>query len=314
MQKHFPSRSSIIIVWVLLIVYLTYSFLYKSKDDFFQLNYDWGAKTIIENLGVVNLDSLSHDYVALKNDVEKVAHINLQNTFQIEQEGRNYFRASNISISESQIIFSGVKWINGMPNRQMNTADFQIINLPVIQNGSKTVTTIGDSQMLWDYGRDFRKNLHLKNTDLIFQGNFKDVYGYPHEAGIYKTTREILESLPSVSSSSNYVLFFGAHDKNTNKETLHAEVCEIIATLSERKKTQKVIILNLPPSPIQEFEAFNIAFNEILNSCVTSFENIKIISLYDELQTRENYLIEDGVHLNANGYSIANKLLHKALK
>lgn len=314
MQQHLPSKISIIVVWALLMVYLTYSFLYKSKDDFFQLNYDWDAVTIIENLGLVSLDSLSHDYVALKNNLGKVDNINLQNTFLIEQDEKRYFRASNIIFSDSQIIFSGVKWINGLPNRQINTADFQIIDLPFIQNGSKTVTTIGDSQMLWDYGRDFRKNLHLKNTDLVFQGNFKDVNGYPHEAGIYITTHDILKSLPKISSSSNYVLFFGAHDKNTNKETLQVEVCEIISALSERKETQKVLILNLPPSPIQEFEEFNVAFNEILNSCTASFENVIIISLYDELQTRENYLIEDGVHLNANGFRIVNNLLHKALK
>jgi len=314
MQQHLPSKSSIIVVWALLIVYLTYLFLYKPTEDFFQLNYDWDARTVIENLGEVTVDSISHDYLAIRNDVEKAANINLQNTFLIEQGGKNYFRTSNITISDNQIIFSGVKWINGMPKRQIRTANFQIIDLPVIQNGSKTITTIGDSQMLWDFGREFRKNLHLKNNDLVFLGNFKDVYGYPHEAGIYMTTRDILESLPSISSTSNYVLFFGAQDKNSNMETLHKEVCEIIATLNKREQTNKIIILNLPPSPISVFNNFNLEFNEILNRCIESFENVKIISLYDELQTRENYLTEDGVHLNANGLRIAVNLLHKALK
>ncbi|MBA3985198.1 MAG: SGNH/GDSL hydrolase family protein [Flavobacteriales bacterium] len=314
MQPKLPSKKSIILVWALLVGYLTYLFLYKSTADFFQLNYNWDVITVIENLGEVTVDSLSHDYVVLKNDLKEINNINLLHTFLIEQEEKSYFRASTIAFSEKQILFSGVKWINGMPKKQMHSPTFQILNLPVIQNGTKTITTIGDSQMLWQDGRDFRKNLHLKNKDLVFKGNYKDVNGYPHEAGIYNTSNDILKMLPDISSTSHYILFFGAHDKRTNMETLKAEVCEILNTLTLRQQTKKIVVLNLPPSPVKEFNDFNKAFNKVLSSCVLYNETVKTISLYEELGDQSDYLMEDNVHLNERGLKVAVKLLNKALK
>src|SRR5690606_15471347 len=127
--------------------------------------------------------------------------------------------------------------------------------------------------------RDLRKWLYLKNQDLVFLGSQKDVNGFAHEASVYATSREILTHLDKIPAAENYVLFFGAQDKETDKTQLKESICKIISGLSNREQTKKLIVIALPPSHIEGFDAYNTAYNETLKECVNANNKSVLIPL-----------------------------------
>lgn len=315
MSVNLPSKSAIVFIWIILMVYLGYNFFKKPSDIFFQMTYDWENAQLIDSVGSVNIDSVSFDFLVLKNNLANSQNISTDHTYKLSTpKTAYYFRTSDLIRSEYSILFSGVRWINGYPENHLKSGNLEIIDLPLKQEGTKTVVTVGDSEMIWQSGRDLRKWLFLKNQDLVFLGSRKDVNGFSHEASVYATAEEILNDLDNIPAAENYVLFFGAHDKQTEKSKLQNQVCKVISGLAGRPGTRKVIVISLPPSFVQDFEAYNIAYNEILKECTDVHDKSVLVPLYERLKEDNEYLMEDGVHLNEKGYSILVKLLDKSLE
>nr|WP_288931206.1 hypothetical protein [uncultured Allomuricauda sp.] len=307
-----PSKKAILITWVVLLVYFTTYFIINAEKTFFQLKYDWDNIKIVENLGSVTVDSISHDFLVLQNDCLGLNNqLNSNNTF-IIGKSESFFRASNVKCKNGKVVFSGIKWINSMPKRTIKKTDFKIADLPIVQSGNKKVITIGDSQIIWREGRDFRKDLS-KNKNLIFIGDQKDVYGYPHEAIWNGKCVDFLDKLKNIDIADCYILFFGAHDKKTNFNELRDCIHETFKLLLKRSGTGKILVITLPPSTNPEFNNYNQIFNKILLKEADN-KRIKTINIYEYLQKEENYLYEDNVHLNKKGYCLLNKLLIEELR
>ncbi|SMC33355.1 Lysophospholipase L1 [Moheibacter sediminis] len=296
-------------------IYLGYNFFKKPNEILFQMNYDWENVSLIDSVGNVDIDSVSFDYFSVKNNFKVNPTVSTNNTYKLgTPKTTYYFRASELEIATDQINFSGVRWINGHPEKYLKSGILEIINLPLKEEGKKTVVTIGDSELIWQEARDLRKKLHLKNQNLLFLGSKKDVNGFAHEASVYITSQEILNNIDQIPAAENYVLFFGAQDKKTDKNLLEQNVCKILEILASRNETKKIITISLPPSNNDDFEKYNIAFNEILKECTASNEKSVLIPLHERLQEESEYLMQDGVHMNEKGYSILVKLLDKSLE
>lgn len=315
MSVNLPSKSAIVFIWVILMIYLGYNFFKKPNEILFQMSYDWENVSLIDSVGNIDIDSVSFDYISIKNNFRVNPTVSTNNTYKVgTPKTTYYFRTSELAVSDSQIVFSGVRWINGHPEKYLKSGILEIIDLPLKENGKKSVVTIGDSEMIWQEARDLRKKLHLKNQDLVFLGTKKDVNGFAHEASVYTTSQEILNNIDNIPVAEYYILFFGAQDKSTDKNLLKENVCRILKNLSERKQTKKIITVSLPPSNIEAFEKFNTDYNEILKDCTAANEKSVIIPLYERLKDENDYLMEDGAHLNEKGYSILVKLLDKSLE
>lgn len=315
MSVSLPSKSAIVFIWIILMVYLGYNFFKKPGDILFQMTYDWENAKNLDSIGSVDIDSVSFDFLVLKDNLLSTQNISTNHTYKLSTpKTAYYFRTSDLILSGGNIVFSGVRWINGNPENHLKTGILEVIDLPLKQNGNKTVVTIGDSEMIWQFARDLRKWLYLKNQDLVFLGTRKDVNGFAHEASVYTTSQEILTNISKIPVAENYVLFFGAQDKETDKAQLKESICKIISGLSGREQTRKLIVISLPPSHIDAFEAYNTAYNEILKECVNENGKSVLIPLYERLKEENDYLMEDGVHLNEKGYSILVKLLDKSLE
>lgn len=315
MSVNLPSKSAIVFIWVILMIYLGYNFFKKPNEILFQMSYDWENVTLIDSTGNVDIDSVSFDYLVLKNNFQINPTLSPNNTYRLGTPKTTYFfRTSDLIKSENQIVFSGVRWINGAPDKTLKSGILEIINLPLKEEGKKSVVTVGDSEMIWQEARDLRKKLHLKNQDLVFLGSKKDVNGFAHEASLYATAKEILDNLDQIPNAENYVLFFGAQDKESDKTLLKETICQILKKLSERSQTKKVIAVSLPPSDNPTFEKYNVSFNEILKECISENNKSVFIPLHERLQEENEYLMPDGVHMNEKGYSILVKLLDKSLE
>lgn len=312
-KKRFPPFYVFVLTWCILLMFLSFDFIKNGHKFFIQLNFDWKKAQTIESFDEVTIDSLSHEFLKIKNTFKNTDLFTNYHSYSLGGQKDSYFRTSSISVNDDAIIFTGVKWLNRIPDKSIKKSALKIVDLPLLQSGNKTLITLGDSQMLWRDGREFRKNLS-KNDNLLLLGSEKDVYGYPHEASVYATAKDILEKVSEIETAEYYVLFFGAHNKKTPPEVLSDQVCEILEALKEKKQTKEVLLITLPPSSNPTFDAYNKNFNEILLFCSQSEDKITIVDLYNRLKNEQEYLLEDQVHLNEKGYGILNKLLLKQLK
>lgn len=309
----FPDFRVFVILWVILICYLTFDFINDAKKDFLQFNYDWNKIEIIDMVEKVTIDSISHDYLEVKNNFEIPKTFNNLNSFSLDSKRKSYFRTSEIIIKDSTIVFSGVKWINHIPKKDLENTSIEVIDLPLIQFDGKTTTTIGDSQIIWRQARGLRKELSLKNN-LFFVGKKTDVFGYPYEGGTFDTTRDLLKLIPDIEPTAYYILFFGAQDKAMDKNQLSKNICEILNLLTKKKNVERILAITLPPSSNPKFNKYNQDFNALLLDCAKVHSNIKIVNLYNYLEDKQDYLTEDAVHLNDKGYLFLNKLLRNKLQ
>lgn len=308
-----PPHIAIVIIWGVLLTYLIFNFLGKANVNFVQFNYDWDATKVLKNIGAVEIDSISHDYIAFKNYIQLPENVNQNNTFLLKNNQESYFRASEILLDSTKVIFSGVKWINQIPNKDSKKGMLDVIDLPLIQPKGKTTLTVGDSQIIWREARELRKNLLQKNK-LFFVGSQTDAYGYPYEGGTFDTSIEILKKIPNFPSAEYIILFFGAQDKKVNKELLDANICEILKSLQNREETKTVFTITLPPSSNASYNAYNNTFNLKLKECAAQFEKVQIVDFNTFLKDKTNYLSEDQIHLNTNGYLYLNKLLTQEIQ
>lgn len=307
-----PPHIAILIIWGLLLCYLTFNFITKANVNFVQFNYDWDALEVIDTVGVVEIDSIANDYISIKNNFQPPLSLNNHNTFSLKNNQKNYFRAAEIISDTNEIVFLGVKWINQIPQKIDKLNSLEIIDLPIIQSKGKTILTLGDSQIIWHEARELRKNLLLKKK-LFFVGAQTDTYGYPYEGGTFNTSSEILRKSLSAPSAAYYILFFGAQDKRTDKQLLNENICDILEALHNKPETEMIFAITLPPSSNPTFDTYNNLFNARLQECAAQFENVKIVDLYNFLLDKNNYLSEDEVHLNTKGYLYLNKLLSQEI-
>ncbi len=303
-----PSYKIILFIWVILLLYLVHDFTRKASRNFVQFNYNWDASKVLGNLGKVEIDSISHDFISFKNNFKFQERFSNNNTFLLRNNQETFFRASEIITDGSKIVFSGVKWINQIPNNIDNSGNLEVVDLPLIQPAGKKTITIGDSQIIWREARELRKNLAQKKK-LLFVGSQRDAYGYPYEGGTFDTSAEILKKIETAQQASFYILFFGAQDKGVDKQTMNENICEILNLLQNKENTETIFAITLPPSTNDVYNNFNNAFNVRLKQCAALLKKVQIVDFNFFLKDKNNYLSEDEIHLNKKGYLFLNKLL-----
>ena len=60
-MKKLPNFRVFIALWIVLICYLSVDFIIDSKKNFLSFNYDWSKIEILEKVGEIAIDSISHD-------------------------------------------------------------------------------------------------------------------------------------------------------------------------------------------------------------------------------------------------------------
>lgn len=297
-------RTFLILTWILLFVYLSFDFIYKAHENFVQFSFDWSQQETLKTFQKVSLDSISHDYLAISSNYESFSDLDKNDSFKLTT-GNNvyYYRATSILFEDTQTQFKGIVWINNIPNKQSVEGMLEVIKLPLKQSGKKAFTTIGDSQIIWSWAKEFRKKL-AKKEDVIFYGTEKDVYNYPFVGGVFTKTSTLVEDVKQMERTPNYILFFGAQDKAVNFEDLKINIKKLIDYISTKPITEKIFWISLPPSHQPKFQKYNHKFNAIIRECAAENELIILIDSDTIFKNEQDYLWEDGVHLNEKGYDM----------
>ncbi|ASO04883.1 hypothetical protein [Arenibacter algicola] len=306
-MSYFPSNKTIIFTQIVIMVYLTIDFQINGKRDFFQLNYDWNSIRELNNIADIKIDSVSYNFLNIELDSTKIdTSLNTNNSYCIND--KYYFRSALIRKAQKKINFHGVYWINDIPTNTNELVNLSIIDLPINQNGERTVCMIGDSQLNWLEGKHTRKDIANKIRDIKFVGHYKDVFGYPHQAFTLNNSNKIVNNLKELPYSQTYVLFIGAHESvNFNTEY---NIEKIVSFLLNKNSH---LILIIPPN-FEGKDTKNI--HKIIKSCYLQYRqmpNVKIIDLSKIIDNPDLFLMKDRIHLNLSGHNILTKYLIDAL-
>ena len=307
-------RSILLTTSVLLFLYLIFDFIKKAPEKFIQFSFDWSNTKTIQEIPEVTLDSISHDFLAVSKTKKELSFLNKNNSFKLTIQKKDYyFRATTIIIKNTNAIFKGVVWINNIPDKKNRLGSLAIITLPLIQSGSKAITTIGDSQIIWTWGKEFRKNL-AKKEPLVFYGNQRDVFNYPFVGGVFTKTKDLVNDIKNIESTPNYILFFGAQDKMSKLPQLEKDIDTLINYLSTDSITENIYWISIPPSSNKTFQKYNSKFNSFVKEHASKNKKIVVIDSKLVFKNEQDFLLHDEVHLNEKGYYLLQKALRKEIE
>ncbi|WP_343486903.1 GDSL-type esterase/lipase family protein [Allomuricauda sp. d1] len=294
---------------------MSIEFAIESPKEFLVLKYNWKEKRTTNTIKKVLVDSMSPDFLRLTNvPLPDQQQFSNYTAYSLDSGNReSYFRCTTVEQSASgAAIFKGVVWINRIPRIEKKYMTLKTVELPLLQKGNSTVVTIGDSHFIWRDARSLRKELSLKNDNIKFVGSFKDSYGFPHEAKVFDSSKDLLARIDGIPDAATYIFFFGAHDKNKDIKEVETQICTIFEKTIERNPQSRLVAITLPPAPNPKVEAHNLRFNRSLENCASK-SGVSIIDLHHLFDDERGYLRNDGVHLNQYGNNLLVRELLKVL-
>jgi hypothetical protein len=303
----FPSNRVVIRTLIIIIIYLIIDFSIKGKRDFFQLNYDWNFKQTMQVVEKIKIDTVSYDYLKITiTSPQDYSPLNTNTTYCLND--KYYFRSTSIEKGQEQITFKGVYWINIVPKNNTQSNRLAVLNLPMIQNGSRSICMIGDSQVTWLEGKYTRRDILKKVKNGRFIGNSKDLFGYAYQAQLLNNTETILDHIGELPLADTYVLFIGAHEPIKN-DIAH-NIKNIVASILNKKSK---LILVIPPNYIHKSLLNTQKIIKITYLQYKENPHVKIIDLSSIIENPNLFLMDDGIHLNLFGHQTLTKHLIDAL-
>ncbi|MGB5982580.1 MAG: hypothetical protein WBG46_10605 [Nonlabens sp.] len=267
---------------------MSYDFVSDAKEDFFILKYNWHQA---QSKPIGNVDVKDYTINILTVDTSSNYRFDNQKTYVINDQ--YYFRAAQINLSNNEVSFRGINWINEYPRILNGTIKLGESDLKLIQNTGHKIAMIGDSQMGWREGRYTRKWI-AKELQLRFLGSQMDVFGYPYFYSIDYSSDQLNKDNLQFSDAEILILFLGLRE---NRKDFHENIKKFITS-----NQQKKIIL------IQGFSSED-QLSKLFNGI-----NTDVITLNLSDYSKPVYYQEDGKHLNFEGHKKLAKELVQKLK
>jgi len=306
----FPSNKTMLITILLVTLGFGIKFISSSNQQFFQLNFDWDKEQPIKDLGTVILDSVSYNYVKVRNTG---FHPDPQNTYKLSNNSNSYyFRYVYILMNDRTIQFKGVEWITDIPESTNTEYKIEEVFLPLKGGAGPSVVTLGDRLLLENEAKYYRKD--LRNLyPVIYKGEYYDVFDFPHEVVKTNTSTSILAQIKRIPKAEYYVLMFGTNENLDSMQTFKKNTKEIVETL-QAKTPQKIVLITLPPSKDTIVNQRNKEINNVFleHSKTNDFELINTFKLFSE--NIDKYIRKDGINISRDGYYELAKETAKRIK
>ncbi|GEQ84852.1 hypothetical protein ULMS_03600 [Patiriisocius marinistellae] len=245
---------------VLLMGYLSISFIVKESRNFSSLNYDWSNAKEVQNFGKVTVDSISDDYLRLV--VSEKQHLGPTNTFNISNNnGSFYFRYTYRLVEKNAVIFKGLIWLNVQPENNKEIYVFKEIDLPIISRSQATIITLGDEQIFENEAKYFRKEIK-RRKEINFIGTNKDIYGFNYYSNSTISYQE-LDTLYAQIPKAQILILLLKPSQNLKKELLAFK--NFSKKISSDKNFDQAFIITQPiyNNNYIDYKRFNKALCEI---------------------------------------------------
>ena len=309
----FVSKKIIGLTFFILISYLVFDFVQKKEEDFWQFNYDWSQIKTEQKLGEVAIDSVGVNFLNISTS-DIVNPINV-NTIMLEEDNKKYyFNFENTYIKNQQIKFTGGFWLLNEPINKQKNIRAELVKLPLKQTGNLKVNLIVDSQLLWRGGRNFRKWLKEKNTNINFVGNKVDLYGYPYSGEILNNSQTVLNSINEIPKANIYIISLGTHESSITINETITNFEKIIDHLLQQSDFTKVYVVNVPPA----LEEKRNEYNKNLNKSLARFDTLEKVEIIDFYQMINNdykaLLTKDKIHYQNEAYKLLANYINEQIK
>src|SRR5699024_10965573 len=90
---------------------------------------------------------------------------------------------------------------------------FDVVKKDVVQTGQNQIAIVGDSITWTNNGEAFRFKLAYHDPNLNFIGTHTDTFGFGHEGEGGNTTLDVINRLPRIIASDNYLVHIGTNDR-----------------------------------------------------------------------------------------------------
>lgn len=309
MRSYLPSYKTMI--WTILAITLVFAidFMVSGKKKFFQLYYSWGEEKVLRDLGSVQLDSVSYNYVGLSGTDFTP---DPQRTYKLTLDSKSYyFRYVFVESSENHLAFKGVEYVTGVPQIVNKTYQLEEVWLPLKEVEGPSVLTLGDRLLIANEAKYYRKDLGQIAYPIQFIGSKYDVFNFAYEADKAATSSDLLTLAPTLPKADTYIIMYGENeDASTEQFAKQSE--ELLDALLE-KNPETIIVLGLPPSLDNALDVHHAQFNSVLRK-LSIAKGIVFIDTYQVFSENiEKFIREDGISISRDGYYELAKLTSKQL-
>lgn len=145
------------------------------KSTFYQLQFDWKKKQVIETIDIKSVKDFSSNTLTIINDNPNIKLDN-QFTYSIKSDQEYYFRFNYSTQTNDILKLSDLVWITDIPTNLNNVKNISKIDLPLKQSSKdKIIVMIGNELIYSNEAKYLRKEIK-KVKDVRFVGDIKDIY------------------------------------------------------------------------------------------------------------------------------------------
>ena len=273
----------------------------KFKSGFLKLALKMNPPPPIVPIVVANFDKLASESI-FKCEIKKPIYLkSIKSKIDFEEE---------IILLKKKINKKYKLWVNDLLNenndfsQEINNLKFKVEKLkkisdPVIFYGSSTIR-------LWNsIKRDFPKNNII---NLGFGGAYVD------------SLSKNFKSLFKFKKPRIIIIYLGGNDLNLGigLDLITKKIIDFIIKINKKYPDSKIGYISIKPS-LERKNKLNeiIMINDSIKKFSSNFDKLVYIDIFNKLlyngQVTEKYLLQDGLHLNKEGYKILTRSVKKSL-
>lgn len=280
-------KSFYLILGVIILVFGLYHFSQLNRS-FYQLQYDWKAKSVIDDYTVDQFIEVTPYFLKIKS-----SHFLADNqyTYQIKGKKDYYFRFGFSEQHHDTLTLHDITWIIESPTKEVLDKKIIQLDLPLKQHlNDPKVAIIGDHLIYENEAKYLRKEMK-QNIDVHFLGNQKDVFN--------TSFSNIENKKLTIPKGAEYLVLFS----KVYPEDFYIKLNQFLA------EPNKKLILIKKPSALEGHQSdFNLKKLSIQPHLVT-------IDCNDYLENnKEIYYYGDNKYLTQEAYKKIAKLISKEIK
>lgn len=308
-MHRFPSKSTMFILILILAIISTIRYASKIDTQLIQNFFDWDEEVWMHSYDNLKMDSVSYNYLRVRNFPGK-HQPNNQNTFAIvNQKGQKYyFRFIYLNRKNETASFSGIEWLTGVPELSERPISITESHVPLKKTKGKTIVTIGNHLLVKNEAKYFRREISSR-SNVNFDGRLKDVFNFKHEAIDGVDWMNKIIDVNSIPLADIYVVFGDFPKDLALDEELRRKLNGFLHQLSTKSNHVEIIWVLLPAVKNELENQKRIELNEFIKSLDNS--RVVLLDAYSLFEDDNNYLMSDSIQLNKNGYQ---KLAHEIVE
>lgn len=227
-MNNFPRNRIIFPLIAILLIGFSITYFSKLNKSFYQLQYNWNSKNLIELLSIDHIINYNSSEITLEKSTSDL-NFDPRYSYSITTDKEYYFRFNYIDNYGKTYHLKDLIWINEQPSNLNGVKTIAKLQIPLKQNpNSPKIAMIGDELIYHNEAKYLRKEVK-KLLDVNFLGDRIDLFSTSY--------LDIEDEKINIPSDANVVILFS---KNYPKSFYHK--LNQFLKLSQKK----IIVINAP--------------------------------------------------------------------